>query len=297
MGVEQLIRDRFHAAEDYRKEWNEWQSSKTGIPPRRDLELDALLEILDGDRLVHCHSYRSDEIIMFMRVAEDFGFRIGTFQHVLEGYKCADEIAFHGAGASAFSDWWSYKYEVIDAIPYAGEIMWRRGVKVSFNSDSSELSRRLNLEAAKAVKYGDVPEEEALAFVTRNPATQLGIDAWVGSLEPGKDADFVLWSQHPLSDMALCEQTWIEGVRRFSREDDSRRRPAALELRDKLLAKAKQAWKSDDPRLEKEETETPAFGASSRSAFGRKWGESLERESAHLHQGECELCGHSCGGL
>jgi imidazolonepropionase-like amidohydrolase len=297
MGVEQFIRDRFHAAEDYRKEWNEWQSTRSGIPPRRELQLETLLEILDGDRLVHCHSYRSDEIIMFLRVAEDFGFRIGTFQHVLEGYKCADEIAAHGAGASAFSDWWSYKYEVIDAIPYAGEIMWRRGVNVSFNSDSSELSRRLNLEAAKAAKYGDVPDDEALAFVTRNPAAQLGIDPWVGTLEAGKHADFVIWSQHPLSDMAVCEETWIEGVRRFSREDDSRRRPAALELREKLLAKAKQAWKADDPRLKEEEAETPASGEFARGAFGRRWGEGVERGEAHLHQGECELCGHSCGGL
>jgi imidazolonepropionase-like amidohydrolase len=280
MGVEQFIRERFHAAEDYRHEWQDWRKKQKGPLPRRDLQLDALLEILDGDRLVHCHSYRADEIIMLIRVAEDFGFRIGTFQHVLEGYKCANEIAQHGAGASSFSDWWSYKYEVVDAIPYNGEIMWRRGVNTSYNSDSWEVSRWMNLEGEKAVKWGGVPDEEALGFVTTNPAAQLGISEWVGTLETGKHGDFVIWSQPPLSDTAMCLETWIEGVRRFSRDQDLAARGEAMRLRDRLLAAAKKAWVEEDAAGEKE-SESSALGA-----FGRKWGESeteLERGLCHVH--------------
>jgi imidazolonepropionase-like amidohydrolase len=239
MGVDQFIRERFDAALAYRAEWDRFRrGGRKGAPPRADLQLDALLEVLDGTRLVHAHSYRADEIIMLIRVAEDYGFRVATFQHVLEGYKAANEIAQHGAGASSFSDWWSFKYEVVDAIPYNGELMWKRGVNVSYNSDSAELSRRLNLEAAKAVKWGGVPEEEALCFVTRNPAVQLGVGDLVGTLEVGKHADFVLWSDHPLSDFAVCDETWVDGVRRFSREEDAPARAAAMELREKLLAKA-----------------------------------------------------------
>jgi len=277
MGVEQFYRDRFFAAEDYRREWDEWRrgKKKKAAPPRRDLGLDALVEVLDGDRLVHCHSYRSDEIIMMMRVAEDFGFRVATFQHVLEGYKCADEMAVHGAGASSFSDWWSYKYEVVDAIPYSGAIMWERGVNVSYNSDSSDVSRRMNLEGAKAAKYGGVPAEEAFDFVTRNPAIQLGIDRWVGSLEPGKHGDFVIWSDDPLSDRAICLETWIEGVRYFSREQDLSARPGMEELRAELLAKAGALRRIHelDTAYNDDEGSWPG-----RSAFGRKQGESAESE-------------------
>ncbi|MDP6461098.1 MAG: amidohydrolase family protein, partial [Gemmatimonadota bacterium] len=233
---------------------------------------------LDGERLVHCHSYRADEIIMLMRVAEDFGFTIGTFQHVLEGYKCADEIAAHGAGASTFTDWWSYKYEVVDAIPYNGAVMWERGVNVSFNSDSSELSRRMNTEAAKAVKYGGVPEEEALLFVTRNPAEQLRVDEWVGSLVPGKHGDFVIWNGHPLRDATICLETWIEGVRRFARDEDLVARTEAASLREALLAKAQRVGN----RLER------AMGDGHQATFGARFGESLEEVSLwEMGRGEC----------
>lgn len=240
MGVEQIIRDRFKAALDYEKEWQDFNALKTKrdvIPPRRDLELEALLEILRGKRLVHAHSYRQDEILMLVRVAEDFGFQIATFQHVLEGYKVAEALANHGAGASTFSDWWAYKFEVYDAIPYNGALMHDAGVVVSFNSDSDELARRMNLEAAKAVKYGGVPEEEALKFVTLNPAKQLRIDHRVGSLEPGKDADFVIWSGHPLSTYSICEQTWIEGRKYFDIEEDKILREQIAAERARLIQK------------------------------------------------------------
>jgi imidazolonepropionase-like amidohydrolase len=240
MGVEQIIRDRFKAALDYEKQWQEYNSLKSKrdiIPPRRDLELEALLEILRGKRLVHAHSYRQDEILMLVRVAEDFGFQIATFQHVLEGYKVAEALANHGAGASTFSDWWAYKFEVYDAIPYNGALMHDAGVLVSFNSDSDELARRMNLEAAKAVKYGGVAEEEALKFVTLNPAKQLRIDHRVGSLEPGKDADFVIWSGHPLSTYSICEQTWIEGRKYFDVEEDKVLREQITAERARLIQK------------------------------------------------------------
>jgi len=236
MGVEQVIRDAFRAALDYKHENdNYYRNSKyqrTKVPPRKDLELDALLEILEGKRLVHCHSYRQDEILMLTRVAEDFGFKIATFQHVLEGYKVADRIAEHGAGASTFSDWWQYKYEVIDAIPYNGSMMAKSNVIVSFNSDDSELARRLNTEAAKAIQYGNLDPNEALKLVTINPAKQLKIDKFVGSLEPKKDADFVIWDGEPLSVYSKVEETWIDGIRYYSKTENK-----ILEDRDEQLRK------------------------------------------------------------
>jgi len=224
MGVEQLLRDSFRAAADYKRRWKEYRALKRGLPPRVDLRMEALVEVLDGKRLVHCHSYRQDEIIAFLRVCEEFHVRCATLQHILEGYKTADAIAKHGAGGSTFADWWAYKFEVYDAIPYNGALMHQAGVVVSFNSDDAELARRLNLEAAKAVKYGGVAPEEALKFVTLNPAKQLGIDKSVGSIEVGKDADLAVWSASPLSSLGRCEQTWIDGRKYFDRTDDQRRR-------------------------------------------------------------------------
>jgi N-acetylglucosamine-6-phosphate deacetylase len=237
MGVEQLVRDEFAAARQYKARWESWTKTKKGIPPRRDLELDAIVEILDGRRDIHCHSYRQDEILALMRVCEDFGVRIKTFQHILEGYKVADVMAQHGVGGSSFSDWWAYKMEVVDAIPYNGALMHNAGVVVSFNSDSNELARRLNTEAAKAMKYGGVSAEDALKFVTLNPAIQLGIQARVGSLEVGKDADLAVWSDSPLSAMVVCEQTWIDGRKYFDREDDARRRAELTTMRATLIQK------------------------------------------------------------
>lgn len=235
MGVEQLLRDAFRAAEDYRRRWTDYRRTKRSLPPRVDLELEALVEILEGKRLIHCHSYRQDEILAFLRVCEEFHVRVATLQHILEGYKLADVIAKHGAGGSSFSDWWAYKFEVWDAIPYNGALMHERGVVVSFNSDDAELARRLNLEAAKAVKYGGVTPEEALKFVTLNAAKQLGVDRYVGSIEPGKDADLAVWSRSPLSSFTRCEQTWVDGRKYFDRADDARRREEVAERRFALM--------------------------------------------------------------
>jgi imidazolonepropionase-like amidohydrolase len=238
MGVETIIRDRFTAAREYAAQWRRWASSgKAGPAPRRDLELEALAEILEHRRLVHCHSYRQDEILMLARVAKEFGFRVGTYQHILEGYKVADAVRDSSIGASAFSDWWNFKVEVQDAIPQGPPLMHEVGVNVSYNSDSDELARRMNAEAAKAVKYGGLPEPVALRFVTINPARQLMIDDRVGSIEPGKDADLALWSGHPLSSMSRCEAAWVEGRRMFSLEDDAAHRRTILKERQRLIQK------------------------------------------------------------
>jgi N-acetylglucosamine-6-phosphate deacetylase len=207
------------------------------------LELEAIGEILQGRRWIHCHAYRQDEILMLIRLMESFDVKIGSFEHVLEGYKIADEIAKHGAGASTFSDWWAYKFEVYDAIPYNGSLLRDRGVLVCFNSDSSELARRLYTEAAKAVKYGGTPEVEALKFVTINPAKQLRMDQRVGSLELGKDADFAIWSRSPLDSRTVCLQTWIEGKKYFDRSLEADRAARLEKERADLLAKAKKIAK------------------------------------------------------
>jgi imidazolonepropionase-like amidohydrolase len=225
MGVEEVIRDAFTRARDYKKTWDEYRAAtargeKNLMPPRRDLQLEPLVEVLEGKRLVHAHSYRADEILMLINVADDFGFKVRTFQHVLEGYKVADEIARHGAGASTFADFWAYKVEAYDAIPYNTAIMTRHGVNVSINSDSDERARRLNIDAAKMMKYGGLSEEEALKLITMNPAWQLGIDKRVGSIDVGKDADFAIWTGHPLSVYSRVETTFIDGEVFFDRQQD-----------------------------------------------------------------------------
>ncbi|MGC1276052.1 MAG: amidohydrolase family protein [Planctomycetaceae bacterium] len=254
MGVEQIIRDRFLAAREYRHRQKQYAETKTGSPPRVDLELEALAQVVYGERLVHCHSYRQDEILALLKTLDEFGVTIGTLQHILEGYKIADEMAKHGAGGSAFSDWWAYKFEVYDAIPYAGALMHKNGVVVSFNSDDRELARHLNQEAAKATKYGGVSPEEALKFVTLNPAKQLKIDQYVGSIEPGKHADLVVWSREPLSNLAVCEQTWIDGRRYFSREDSQRQADEIRHMRatliQKVLASGDKSAKADEEETE-----------------------------------------------
>ena len=237
MGVEQIIRDAFAAAIDYQKAHDRWNQDHAGLPPRRDLELEAIAEIVAGKRWIHCHSYRQDEILGLIRVCDEYKITIGSLQHILEGYKVADVMARHGATGSSFSDWWAYKYEVIDAIPYNGALMHRQGIVVSFNSDDAELARHLNHEAAKAVKYGGVPPEEALKFVTLNPARQLRIDQWVGSLEAGKHADFVVWSGPPLSVTSRCRQTWVDGRKYFDRQADSQAREEQLKMRAALIRK------------------------------------------------------------
>ncbi|WP_424494475.1 amidohydrolase family protein [Salinimicrobium sp. GXAS 041] len=229
MGVEQVFVDYFTRAKEYEKKKN------SGQPYRKDIEMETLIEVMNQERFVTAHSYVQSEINMLMEVAEQFGFNINTFTHILEGYKLADKMAEHGAGGSTFSDWWAYKYEVNDAIPQNASIMHNAGVTVAINSDDSEMSRRLNQEAAKSIKYGDVSEEEAWKFVTINPAKLLHIDDRVGSIKEGKDADLVLWSDSPLSVYAKAEKTMIEGAVYFDIERDEQMRKE-IEIQKNLLA-------------------------------------------------------------
>ncbi len=229
MGVEQLYVNYFNRAKEYEAK------KKSGQPYRYDEEMEVLVEILNGERFISCHSYVQSEINMLMKVAERFGFRVNTFTHILEGYKVADKMAAHGAGGSTFSDWWAYKYEVNDAIPYNAAIMASQGVTVAINSDDGEMSRRLNQEAAKGVKYGGMTEEEAWKMVTINPAKLLHIDDRTGSVKEGKDADLVLWSDHPLSVYAKAEKTMIDGAIYFDLEQDKSKRQAIKAERTKLI--------------------------------------------------------------
>lgn len=234
MGVIETMRDAFLRARDYRQALDDYKAKKTKIPPRRDLELEPLVEILEGKRLVHAHGYRSDEHLNLLKLADEFGFKIATLQHGLEAYKIAPEIAKRGTGVSIFVDSWSYKLEAYDAIPYNAYILWKNGVNVSINSDSAERIRRLNLDAAKVMKYGGVPEEEALKMITLNPAIQLGIGKMTGSIEVGKDADITIWSGHPFSPYSIVEQTLIDGESFFERSRDLLRRQEFAKERERL---------------------------------------------------------------
>lgn len=224
MGVAETIRQAFTEGRDYMQKWDAYEAAvkrgEKSLAPRRDLKLDAMADIIRGKLLVHSHCYRADEILMLISVAEEFGVKIQTFQHVLEGYKVGNEIAKHGAGGSTFSDWWAYKIEALDAIPGNAAIMAHRGVVTSINSDSADLARRLYQEAAKTMKYGNLTEEEALRFVTLNPAKQLKIDNRVGSIDVGKDADLAIFNGHPFSIYSHVEMTLIEGNVFFDRKAD-----------------------------------------------------------------------------
>ncbi len=229
MGVEQVFMDYFSRAKAYDK------TKKSGKPYRKDDEMEVLAEILNKERFISCHSYVQSEINMLMKVADKFDFNINTFTHILEGYKVADKMKAHGVGGSTFSDWWAYKYEVNDAIPFNAAIMHNAGVTVAINSDDAEMSRRLNQEAAKSIKYGGVSEENAWKFVTLNPAKLLHLDDRVGSLKIGKDADVVLWSDHPLSVYAKAEKTIIEGVTYFDIDRDKQMRKAMKKEKSELI--------------------------------------------------------------
>jgi len=252
MGVEDVIREAFTEAQQYQARWRAYTAQvakgESPLPPRRDLKLEPLMEVLEGKRLVHAHCYRADEILMLLRVAEEFHVKIKTLQHVLEGYKVAKEIQQHGAGASTFSDWWAYKVEAFDATPYNAAIMVRKGVLVSINSDSDELMRHLNTEAAKTQKYGGLTDDEALSLITINPAKQLDIDNKVGSIEVGKDADLALYDKHPLSNFAKVQKVFIDGEIYFDRDADLAARPGHETEKKTLLERQKQRKQSPGRR-------------------------------------------------
>ncbi len=255
MGVEQTFYDAFYRAKAYEKEWKEYEANlvaksknKLAIDkPRRDLECDILVEILNGKRFITCHSYVQSEINMLMHVADSMNFKVNTFTHILEGYKVADKMKAHGVNASTFSDWWAYKYEVAEAIPYNASILTKMGVNTGINSDDAEMARRLNQEAAKSVKYGGLTEEEAWKMVTLNPAKTLHLDDRMGSVKKEKDADLVLWNNNPLSIYAKAEKTFVDGICYYDIEQDKLTRELVQEERQRLIKKMIEAKKNGAP--------------------------------------------------
>src|ERR1700689_1759298 len=246
LGVEEVIRQAFIHATEYKKQWDDYNARRAAgeqglVAPRRNEQLQPLVEVMEGKRYVHSHCYRADEILMLMRVAKEFGFKVRTFQHVLEGYKVADEIAASGAGGSTFSDWWAYKMEASDAIPYNAALMAERGVIVSVNSDDAQEARQLNQEAAKTMKYGGLSANDALKLITLNPAIQLGIDARAGSIDVGKDADLAIYNHDPLSVYAVVPKTLIDGQVYFDRDRDLAQRSTLAAEKQSLLDKEKKA--------------------------------------------------------
>ena len=249
MGVEQVFVDAFNRAKIYSDNWSNYNSlSKkekiNSVQPRKDLELDALVDILNGEMFITCHSYVQSEINMLMKVAEQFDFNVATFTHILEGYKVADKMSDHGVGASTFSDWWAYKNEVKEAIPYNAALMAMAGVVTAINSDSREMARRLNQEAGKSIKYGGMDEIEALKLVTLNPAKLLHLDDRIGSIKVGKDADLVLWTDHPLSIYTKPSKTIVDGKVYFDIDQDIKLRESIKEERARIISKMKG---SDNP--------------------------------------------------
>lgn len=241
MGVEQVFYDAFYRAKAYEQSWKDHEinlkKNKSAIAPRKDIQLDVLVEILNSKRFITCHSYSQSEINMLMHVADSMGFRINTFTHILEGYKVADKMKAHGVAASSFADWWAYKYEVMEAIPYNAAILHSQGVVTGINSDDAEMARRLNQEAAKTVKYGSMSEEEAMKLVTLNPAKMLHLDNRMGSIKKGKDADVVIWSENPLSVYSKAEKTFVDGICYFDRDRDKVMREQLQEERVRLITK------------------------------------------------------------
>jgi len=242
MGAEQIIRDAFQAAKEYIEDWEKWERNKTGIPPRKDLQLEAMAEVLHGERIIHAHAYRQDEMQMLMRLAGEMGFHIASFEHTVEGYKIADILREHGAAAIVWTDWSSFKVEAADGILYNAKMLIDQGVLTSLHSDNTQLSTRMNWEAGKMLATG-IDEVTAMDLITINPARIIGADKHVGSLEAGKSADFVIWNGHPLSGFTRAEQTWVDGRKYFDREEDLARREKVRRERAALIRKAMESKK------------------------------------------------------
>ena len=241
MGVEQIIRDAYQRAIDYNNQWKTWNAMKYAdkvgkVPPRRDLELDPIVDVLEKRSFIECHTYQQSEGTMIMNLAKDFGVKVNSLIHFNEGYKIADQIAANGAAASIFSDWWDYKYEVYEGIAYNAALLLSQGVLVCINSDDAEMGRRLNQEAAKIMKYGGISETEALKLVTINPAVMLHLGDRTGSIKVGKDADLVLWTDYPLSVYARASKTMVDGTFYFDEEEDAKMKEQIDNERNRIIA-------------------------------------------------------------
>ncbi|MEK6616030.1 MAG: amidohydrolase family protein, partial [Bacteroidota bacterium] len=266
MGVEQVYYDYFTRAKEYSSRWKEYQANenvfewgKSISSPRKDLELDAVAEILDKKRFITCNSYVQSEILMLMHIGDSMGFQVNTFTHILEGYKVADKMKAHGVGASSFSDWWAYKMEVKEAIPYNPALLEKMGIVTAVNSDDAEMARRLNQEAAKSIKYGNLSEEEALKLVTLNPAKLLHLDSHMGSIKVGKDADVVLWTDNPLSIYAKVEKTIIDGVVYYDADTDKQLREDMRKDRARIINLMIEAKKGGAPTQKPEKKEKKEY--------------------------------------
>jgi len=240
MGVEQIIRDAYSRAADYNAKWKDWNALKPAerigkVPPRRDLELDAIVDVLEKRSFITCHTYVQSEGTMIMNLAKDFGIKVNTLIHFNEGYKIADQIASNGVAASVFSDWWDYKYEVYEGNTYNAAMLLNHGVLTCLHSDNDEMGRRLNQEAAKTMKYGGVSETDALKLVTLNPAKILHLDDRMGSIKPGKDADLVLWTDYPLSVYAIARKTMVDGTIYYDEEQDARMKDQIDRERNRII--------------------------------------------------------------
>jgi imidazolonepropionase-like amidohydrolase len=246
MGVQEIIRDHFLAARDYRKEWQRWEKEKTGLPPRRDLRMEALLDILDRKLLISSHGYRADEFLALVRLTEEFGFKVQALQHGVEAYKIADELKKAGVAAVVWSDWGAFKLEAYDATSYNARLLIEAGVVTSLHSDDNEISTRMNWEAGKLLRSG-VDEIMALSTVTNQAAKAVAIDSRVGSLEAGKDADFVIWNGNPLSQFTKAEQTWVDGRRYFSIDEDRALRAQVATQRTQLIQAVLSGAPADGP--------------------------------------------------
>jgi imidazolonepropionase-like amidohydrolase len=241
MGVEQIIRDAYQRAVDYNKQWKAWiilkPADRVGkIPPRRDLELDALVDVLEKRSFIECHSYVQSEITMILNIAKDFGVKVNALIHCGEGYKVADQIAESGTAASVFSDWWDYKYEVYEGNDYNASMLVSQGVLTCINSDDAEMGRRLNQEAAKVMKYGGITEVDAWKLVTFNPAKIMHLDDRMGSIKVGKDADLVLWTDNPLSIYARASKTMVDGIIYFDEEQDAKMKEQIDNERNRIIS-------------------------------------------------------------
>jgi imidazolonepropionase-like amidohydrolase len=244
MGTQSIIRDHFMAARDYEREWQRWEETGEGLPPRRDLRMEAILDILNQELLIASHGYRADGYLALVRLAEEFGFRVHALHHAVEAYKLAPELAEAGVAAAVWSDWGAFKIEAYDATKYNARILMEAGVTVSLHSDNAQIASRMNWEAGKLLRTG-LTEEQALTTVTINAARVLAIEDRVGSLEPGKDADFVIWSGNPLSQFTRAEQTWIDGRRYFSLEQDAALREQIQNERQQLIQAVLAAGEDD----------------------------------------------------
>jgi N-acetylglucosamine-6-phosphate deacetylase len=259
MGVQEIIRDHFLAARDYEKEWKNWEKTKTGIPPRKDLRMEAILDILNQKLRITSHGYRADEFLALVRLAEEFGFKVQALQHGVEAYKIADELKKSGVAAVVWSDWGAFKLEAYDATSYNARLLMEAGVVTSLHSDDNEISTRMNWEAGKLLRSG-VTELDAMNTVTINSAKAIGIDDRIGSLDAGKDADFVIWNGNPLSQFTKAEQTWVDGRRYFSLAEDKVLREDIAKQRAQLIQAVLAASPAD----------APAAGAAARGRPGSK---------------------------